>query len=625
MSEDSDSTAVYTDLAPIINDGIEIVETIVTANQFIPLLREISEFASRLLELYQNAKYNRRICGVLMVRIQSALAIEEFIKKIQNINNFRLFFQSNSIKQEFEELTNDFDGYMRSLNFTMIIDMKQQSKRDLDSINKDTNDVKEIKSNDSELLQKINISVQNIENFTRIRNAFESRDKQVLIREEISANACLNLDDFTVNEETPIRGKVRKWHYKPFGEYEVALKELELNKQKPERLDLQIGILKTINESRDIIQYLGLVTMNSKQYLVTEWAEYGTLREYYEKKNPDITVRSRLAMEIARGLNYLEAYKIYHHDVRSENILIDYLERAKITNFELSRVFSEAVSKSIDVSMDNVRYMAPEKIKDRKNVRYNSKCEVFSFGMLLWELAEQKVPFADTGLTILAISQLIVDNTMNLKFSSKDVPERWKDLVYDATCFRPRDRPEMKEVLRKIRKINESINTTTTDESKSSGDLSLEEAIEQTKLKSGSKDRAWKSIVKYSELNDLTAKYWKGHYLYHKVINFQYSDEERTKLAVKSFKEAADGANLKEAQYMYASCIYKEDPITAIEYYEKAAEQSHTAAMHNLGLLYYYGKKIDVDQEKGIYWFRRAADGDLEASINFCKKNGITL
>ncbi|CAG8504083.1 30651_t:CDS:1 [Racocetra persica] len=159
--------------------------------------------------------------------------------------------------------------------------------------------------------------------------------------------------------------------------------------------------------------------------------------------------------------------------------------------------------------------------------------------------------------------------------------------------------------------------------------LSFEEAVELTNLKSGSKDskeRAWKTIAKYSEMhNDFTAKYWKGYYLFHKLINFPYSDDERMQLAADAFKEAADGANILDAQSMYASCIYKKDPYTAIKYFEKAAEQNYTVAMHNLGLLYYNGKYIDADKNKGEYWLRRAVDGNLEASINFCIKNGITL
>lgn len=79
------------------------------------------------------------------------------------------------------------------------------------------------------------------------------------------------------------------------------------------------------------------------------------------------------------------------------------------------------------------------------------------FRNALWELAEQKLPFSESGLTVFAISQLILDGAMNLKFSSYDVPKKWKQLVLKATQNKAKDRPEMKEVLRKIRIINESI------------------------------------------------------------------------------------------------------------------------------------------------------------------------
>ncbi|CAG8748228.1 22186_t:CDS:2 [Cetraspora pellucida] len=620
----------------------------VPASKFVPLLREIVDVTDQITEVYQNIKHSRRICGLLIVKIQAARTslisleicanefpestdfftrdnstnlrnlklfmrkIEEFIRKFQDIHNYGLFFDQDSIRNEFDDLFNEFDRYFELLKFSISIKINdQQSINNIDLINKDIEEMKE-----------------------RNKGAFDMPKKQDLLHKEISSNASLKPDDFIIDEDTPIRGKVQKYHYNPFGE-DVALKKLDLkeNKQNIQQntLDLQIGILKTINESRDIIKYFGLVTINSQQFLVTEWAEYGTLREYYQNKSPDITIRARLALEIARGLNYLSAYEIYHHDVRSENILVDHLARAKITNFELSRSFSEAVSKNIDLSMENVRYMAPEKIKDSTK-RYNLKCEVFSYGMLLWELAEQKVPFSETGFTVLAISQLILDRAMNLKFLSHDVPEQWKSLVFEATQYKAKDRPEMKEILRKIRIINESINTAALDASESNDDdlsnddddLSFEEAVEQTSLKSGSKERAWKTIVKFSEIdNDYTAKYWKGYYLFNKLINFPYSDDERMQLAADAFKEAADGANHRDAQFMYASCIYKKNPYEAIEYFGKAATQQHTAAMHNLGLLYYNGKLIKVDKEKGKEWFRRAADGNLEASINFCKKNGI--
>ncbi|CAG8722060.1 12219_t:CDS:2, partial [Racocetra fulgida] len=436
----------------------------VPASKFIPLLREIVEVADKLAEFYQNVKYKYRqqtarasissleICAnefpesidfftlknnIILRNFKHVIRkFEEFIRKVQDIHNYRLFFEPNFIKNEFYGLINEFDEYMKLLKFSIPIEI---SAKNIDLINKDTdemkeylrsiiestnkeqiNKIKEIKLSDNELLQKINMHIQNVENFIRNKDAYDKPKKQDLIRKEISTSAILDPDDFIIDEQT-----------------QAPLKELEFKIKRSGRLDLQIGILKTINGSQDIIQYIGLVTINSQQFLVTEWAEYGTLREYYEMKNPDITIRARLALEIAHS----------------------------------------------------------------------------------------------------------------------DLPM-----------------------------------------------LSFEEAVELTNLKSGSKDskeRSWKTIAKYSETdNDFTAKYWKGYYLFYKLIDFPYSDDERMQLTTDAFKEAADGANTRDAQFMYASCIYKKDPYMAIEYFEKAAEQNYTVAMHNLGLLYYNGKYVDADKKK---------------------------
>ncbi|CAG8472019.1 1017_t:CDS:2, partial [Scutellospora calospora] len=643
---------VFVDTEPFFNGTLEIVETasgtIIPAIQFLPLFGEIGELACGLIKLYQDAKYNRRICGMLIIRVQDALAsinklevyakdfpeittfftkennitlrnfkfvmkrIENFIKEIQNLSKFQKFIQSNSIKQTFEEITSEFDRYMKSLNFALNIGANLQlaiNRKESIALNKDMEDMKE-------LMLSLSSSIQNIEMFTKCKDAFDKSEGQDLINKELIDKALLNPEDFTTPDE--IRGKVQKWYYKLHSDTEVALKEIdtETNKQ-IQNLELQIGLLKIINESRDIIQYFGLVTINNKKFLVTEWAKYGNLREYYQAKNPDIAIRTKFALEIARGLCFLEALKIYHHDVRSENVMIDYTERAKLANFGLSRGFTKA-TRSIDLSMDYVRYMAPEKIKDHQKTSYTSKCEVFSFGMLLWEIAEQKVPFFETNLTILAISQKILDNAMNLEFSSNDVPNKWKELVFE-------DRPSLNEVHRKLRKINETITTNNNITTQSvsepvSGTFSLEEAIRQTRSKNGSKEKAWETIKSFAESNDFTAKYWKGYYLYHKLITFSYTDKVRIQLATESFKEAADEANIVEAQYMYAICISKTKPEIATEYFIKASNQGHEASMHNLGLMYYHGKGIDKNEEEGINWIKLAARKKLEASIAFCEK-----
>jgi len=104
-------------------------------------------------------------------------------------------------------------------------------------------------------------------------------------------------------------------------------------------------------------------------------AEHGCLHQFYNKKILDTTLKLSIALDIIRGLNFLEAYEILHHDIRSDNIMIDHHEHAKIANFGMSRGFTDA-TRSLEPTMENVRYMAPEKIKNSK-YPYDSRCEVF--------------------------------------------------------------------------------------------------------------------------------------------------------------------------------------------------------------------------------------------------------
>ena len=109
-------------------------------------------------------------------------------------------------------------------------------------------------------------------------------------------------------------------------------------------------------------------------------------------------------------------------DIKTANVLLDGLSRAKVCDFGLSRVFSlrekaapppllgrdEAgggeglleplASKVSSVGVGTLRYLAPETVcfmeKDVK-FRFNKACDVYSFGMLLWELTHRSVPFPD--------------------------------------------------------------------------------------------------------------------------------------------------------------------------------------------------------------------------------------
>jgi len=149
---------------------------------FSPLITDVLRLADEIIQLYENAQHNKKICGLLLDRILAAEAavkdlnikkqenlgfftdqrnyklflrfklsiekIKRFIEDISQIKGLKKFsvgfLQANVIKKTFDELTNEFDGCMRSLNFTITVETRIQQQKDKEVIDKDMADMKEV-------------------------------------------------------------------------------------------------------------------------------------------------------------------------------------------------------------------------------------------------------------------------------------------------------------------------------------------------------------------------------------------------------------------------------------------------------------------------------------------------
>jgi serine/threonine protein kinase len=104
-------------------------------------------------------------------------------------------------------------------------------------------------------------------------------------------------------------------------------------------------------------------------------------------------------------MNYLHLCSIMHRDLKSGNVLIDSHGTAKISDFGLSCVLEIGSSSDLTAETGTYRWMAPEVIRHEP---YSSKADVYSFGIVLWELLAKDQPFR--GLTPIqgASSQLVL-------------------------------------------------------------------------------------------------------------------------------------------------------------------------------------------------------------------------
>ncbi|CAG8448920.1 9805_t:CDS:2 [Diversispora eburnea] len=326
-----------------------------------------------ILDTMEVAEHNKRICGSLLDRVASAeaavrnlkirrddnqsfftehnyLLFRKFLQTINKIKNFiheisqlsRLgkYLRSASISETFQNLTNEFDGYMNSLHFSITIENHIQAEKDKKYL-----DV--IKGGVTDFGNKISIIVEEV---SALKNNFDKQslssinNQKPLRLDEIVTDDPLNIEDFQIVPNSNRGKKVHK-RIRNHDGCEVAFKEVPV-KDLPEytknSISVQVTILKKIQQSDEIIKFIGLHKNNDNLYLVMEWVEYGSLRKYYETYGMDNGMKVSIALEISRGLNFLASVQILHRDISTENILITLEKRAKITNFGLSRGFTDA-------------------------------------------------------------------------------------------------------------------------------------------------------------------------------------------------------------------------------------------------------------------------------------------
>ncbi|XP_039009944.1 serine/threonine-protein kinase STY13-like isoform X2 [Hibiscus syriacus] len=132
--------------------------------------------------------------------------------------------------------------------------------------------------------------------------------------------------------------------------------------------------------------------------VIVEYCPGGALKSYLIKnrrRKLAFKVVIQLALDLARGLSYLHSKKIVHRDVKTENMLLDKTRTVKIADFGVARL---EASNPNDMTGETgtLGYMAPEVLNGNP---YNRKCDVYSFGICLWEIYCCDMPYPDLSFS----------------------------------------------------------------------------------------------------------------------------------------------------------------------------------------------------------------------------------
>jgi len=218
-----------------------------------------------------------------------------------------------------------------------------------------------------------------------------------------------------------------------YGGQQVAVKKVR------READTDIKHLRNINHP-NIVKFRGICNQAPVHCIIMEFCPNGQL---YEVLRSGRQIRPSLlvgwSMQIADGMHYLHAHKIIHRDLKSPNVLVGADDMLKISDFGTCKEFSEKSAKMTFAG--TVAWMAPEVIR---NEPCSEKVDVWSFGVLIWELLTGEVPYRDVDSS--AIIWGVGSNSLHLPVPTT-CPEGFKLLMNICWSSKPKNRPSFHQVL----------------------------------------------------------------------------------------------------------------------------------------------------------------------------------
>ncbi|KAF0380092.1 kinase-like protein [Gigaspora margarita] len=687
-------------------------------SSYIPVINSITILFQKIYQVYEDSECNKEICLIMVERVKAAeyaldkmmrrkeenekyfckqdyffafkrfeinlKNIKDFTTKVSKLKGYRKFFSATNVKFQYENLTKEYDGCMNDLHFAIVVVSKEE--RDIESRKVDQS-LKDIEGTLEKLEGDIENAANKIENkIEQVGNNIGSKIDMVvqeisILKSQIDKQQSNDINVPKIDakelinpphpESNDVRGSHRPLQKKFYKGVEVACKPIEDSKdsKNAKRYQGELTILGKLSLSPNILRFYGLSYIDNREVMVSEWAEHKSLKDLYDHYDIAWTRKIQMIRDICRAILFLREVNVFHHDIRCENVLVTRGLDPKLGNFKNARGTGDETQNLSDQLINVIRWMAPEQIEKYQDLnngkklekRYTFNCEIFSFGMLIWELCYEKIPYEN--LTFKDIPNYVLsgkrEKLLYGKFTNPDdekVQGEFIKIIDSAWQHVPHQRISITKLFETLEGLaitypipitsnapsgllpDKSLDFDGTITSKVKDSLmpkfseefsindedfidpvkSLEEGIKLHRSRNF--EEAWKCFDENAKLGDSLAKYWKGYYLYE-----GYFVDKNKEQANKLFKEAADN-EIPDAQYRYAVSLYpgiKNETIRRefIHYLKLAADNKHSDAMRNLGDIYVKGKlKVVQNKELGLKYLKLAARENDQQAIDILKK-----
>ncbi|XP_042411882.1 probable serine/threonine-protein kinase SIS8 [Zingiber officinale] len=237
---------------------------------------------------------------------------------------------------------------------------------------------------------------------------------------------------------------------------EVAVKKFldqDLYGDALEQFRYEVKIMSRLRHP-NVVLFMGAVTRPPNLSILTEFLPRGSLYRLLHRPNTQLDEKRRLkmALDVAKGMNYLHTSHptIVHRDLKSPNLLVDKNWVVKVCDFGLSRLKHHTFLSSKSTS-GTPEWMAPEVLRNEPS---NEKCDVYSFGVILWELATLHKPWS--GMNSMQVVGAVGFQNRRLEIPN-DIDPVVAQIITDCWESEPNKRPSFAQLLTPLKQLQKLV------------------------------------------------------------------------------------------------------------------------------------------------------------------------
>ncbi|EXX63625.1 uncharacterized protein OCT59_024412 [Rhizophagus irregularis] len=464
-------------------------------------------------------------------------------------------------------------------------------------------------------------------------------------------------------------GKVYRAKWKNSYQYFALKSLLNIEEDAIKELVHEIELQREVTFHNNVISFHGVTisdqenqSNNIKKYLlVMEYADGGSLSKYLKENFEKLTweVKLNLAYQLASAVSCLHDEDIIHRDLHSNNVLVNQ-NTIKLADFGLSKRIEASTKKKKDL-FGIVPYMDPKKFSNR-SYSLNKKSDVYSVGVLLWEISNGKPPFYVEGESYdCSLAFQIVQG--HRETTVPDTPIEYVKLYTECWDDNPDNRPSIQEVVerldgiinQKTENIDEKTDQSFTNknivlnsiEESSHGELS--QVIQEfnkmnTKEIMGTMTSTSNQIISQNILpeNDLSVIVNNITEFILEVLNNKRNNDKLRQKVIDYFNN--QNINPQEIynwlfnnQNYNSNSIFllgffnlygietSENKMMAFDLFINASEQDHTLAQYFVGFCYYCGRGTSQNYPLAFKYYEKVANKDCaigQLYTGSCYSNG---